>query len=141
MYTLAYLTTHISNYTSLASVCFGVKIIEKHFSLENIKSPDSFFSLKPKDFKNLVHEVRNIEKSIGNINYNIAQSTKANTISKRSIYIFRDVKKNDLVTQLNIKVIRPGYSLHPKYYKKILNMKFKKNLSKGSRLSLRDLKK
>jgi pseudaminic acid synthase len=130
----------LTNYTALASVCLGAKIVEKHFKISNTRTPDSFFSLSPIKFKKLINEIRLIEKTLGKTNYNITNSAKANNKNKRSIYIKKDIYKNELVSDHNISVVRPGLGLHPKYYNRIIGKRFKKNILSGSRVKLKDLK-
>lgn len=134
---------HVDTHDSaLLSVCFGSKMIERHFNLnDSVKTLDSFFSSKENDFSNLVKKVRYLER---NLNYKEKYLLSANSIlnrkAMRSIYISKNVKKNDVISISNIRVVRPAHSLNPMYYKKILGKRFKNNLSKGSRINLKDIK-
>lgn len=129
-----------STTTAIISVLMGGCLIERHFNLEdNLKTPDSFFSSKFSEFKNMVQEVRQIEKLDQNNLYLLSKNAKRNSVAKRSIYISRKVKKNDIIDKSNVKVVRPGYSLHPKYFYKIMGKKFKKSKNFGDRLSLKDI--
>lgn len=132
---------HTQSITSaVISVVMGGCFIERHFNLEdNIKTPDSFFSSKFLEFKKMVQEVRQVEKFDKKKNYYLSKESKKNSISKRSIYVSKDVKKNDFISEENIKIVRPGYGLHPRYYDKIIGKKFNRKKFFGDRLSLKDI--
>ena len=83
----------------------------------------------------------NIEKAIGKINYDIPINIKKNLSGKRSIYFSKDIKNNDVITKENIKVVRPAYGLHPKFYSKIIGMRVNKNHKIGERVKLSSVKK
>jgi len=111
----------------IVSVAFGAKVIEKHFIYnKDIETFDSEFSLDPKEFKDMVTGVRNAQKLIGKIDYNKSDKSYA-----RSIFVSADIKEGDRFTTNNIKVIRPGQGLHPKYYDKIIGKRASMDLSKG----------
>ena len=84
----------------------------------------------------MVKSIRDAEKSIGKINYNLTEKQLKGKEFSRSLYIVEDVKKNQIVTKENVKSIRPGYGLHPKYYNEILGKKFVKDIEKGERMNL-----
>ena len=126
----------------LTSVSIGASIIEKHFNLnDKTKTVDSFFSIKEKNFKKMVQKIRKIEEVIGNIDLGVSKSSKRNLNSKRSIYISEYIKKGEKITKNNIRVVRPSFSLDPKYYFKILGKKAKKNFNVGDRIKLKDINK
>jgi len=115
----------------ISAVSLGARIIEKHFILDkNIDSPDKDFSLTPQEFKNMVKSIREVEEMIGSIDFSI----KKGRDFARSLYVVKDIKKDELFTKDNVKSIRPGYGLHPKYLPEILGKKACKNLQKGDRL-------
>jgi pseudaminic acid synthase len=117
----------------------GSNMIEKHVIRNSrINSVDSFFSITTAQLTKVIREIRSNEISLGNINYNIPRNAKKNISGRKSLYPVINLKKGDKVTHNNIKPIRPSYSLHPKFFKKILGKKLKKNISKGQRLRLRD---
>jgi pseudaminic acid synthase len=121
----------------IVAVSMGAKIIEKHFILDrNIGGPDASFSLNEAEFTQMVNCVREAEKSIGLVDYNLTEKQKKGREFSRSLYIVEDVKVGDVVTTSNVKSIRPGYGLHPKYYKVILGKTFSIDLKKGSRMAL-----
>tara|TARA_B100001093_G_scaffold296355_1_gene282562 strand:- start:425 stop:1489 length:1065 start_codon:yes stop_codon:yes gene_type:complete len=120
----------------VASV-FGAKIIEKHFILDrSLGGPDSSFSLNEHEFKSMVKSIREAEKSIGKINFELTKKQKKGRNFSRSLYVVEDVKKGDIITEKNVKSIRPGFGLHPKYLPEILGGKFVKDTEKGERFNL-----
>ena len=126
---------------SITAAALGANVIEKHFKLGKQKSSvDDFFSLNEKDFKDMINNIRNVEKSLGNVSYNLSKNAKKNLNGKRSIYFSKNVTKGSILTKKNIKVVRPSYGLCPKYYKKILGMKATKNFKFGDRVKLKFLK-
>lgn len=125
---------------SIVAVSLGATIIEKHFKMDNDKkSVDNHFSTKISDYKNFKNNLENSRKSLGNIK-NILKVSNEKKNQRRSIYVSKLIKKNETLSISNIKSVRPGFSLHPKYYKKILGKKSKKNLEIGSRIKLEYLK-
>lgn len=122
---------------ALTSVALGASIVEKHFNLnDKKKTVDSFFSLGDLGFKEMIKEIRNVEATIGNANFEISKSSKKNLNSRRSIYISRKINKGEKFTFKNIKVVRPSFGLHPKYFKEVLGKKATKTLALGDRLKL-----
>lgn len=118
---------------SVAAVSLGACIIEKHITLgRSDKGPDSSFSMEPQEFKILVDDIRNIEKALGNVQYMMTDKERNSRIFRRSLFIVEDVRKGENFTSKNVRVIRPGHGLHPRYYDKILHLKASKNLTKGS---------
>lgn len=115
----------------VASVAFGAKIIEKHFVMDRgDKTADSFFSATPEEMKLLVENVRVVEKAIGNVNYPAKK-----TPPKRSLIAINDVLKGDILSDKNIKSLRPGGGIEPKYSDQIINKyKASKDILKGSLL-------
>lgn len=130
----------IGNVAAIVAVTSGAKVIEKHIKInKNIKTLDNFFSQDLKNFGKFVKEIREAESCYGNINYNISKSSKINLNGRKSLYVIRDIKKNELFTSENIKAVRPSKGLHPKYLKKFLKKKSKINFQKGDRLTLKGL--
>ena len=132
-------------YGSLAptvAVTLGAKVIEKHFILDkSIGGPDADFSLDVKEFTEMVDNVRNTEKLLGKVSYEVSEKVKKNRKFARSLFVIKDVKKGDLITKENVRSIRPGYGMHPKYYNDILGKKFITSFEKGTPLSLKMIKK
>ena len=120
------------------SVAFGAKIIEKHFILDKKNGgPDSEFSLEAKEFTEMVNKVRDTEKLLGKVSYDVSEKVKTNRKFARSLFVVENVKIGDLITKDNVRSIRPGNGLHPKYYKEILGKKFNENISIGEPLTLK----
>ena len=117
----------------IAAVALGAKIIEKHFILDrNIGGPDAKFSLEPNEFKNMVQAIRDVEKALGNVNYNLTEKNLQSRKSARSLFVVNDIKKGENFSEENIRSIRPGYGLHPKFLSQILGKFASKDLKKGS---------
>lgn len=122
---------------AVASVAFGATIIEKHFVLkEGDGSIDKDFSLAPKEFGLLVKETNAAWKALGVNKIVIDKAELQNSKLKRSIFVIKKIKKGEKITYENIKVIRPGYGLHPKYFKKILGKTAKKMIPDGTPFKL-----
>ncbi len=131
-------------YGSLAptvAVTLGAKVIEKHFILDkSIGGPDADFSLDFKEFSEMVSKVRDTEKLLGKVSYELSEKVKNNRKFARSLFVVKDAKKGETITSENIRSIRPGYGLHPKYFEEILNKQFIKDVKKGEPLSLEMIK-
>lgn len=124
----------LGNLVPIASVAMGAKIIEKHFTISrNDGGPDAEFSLEKEELIQLVKDIRNLEKALGFVNSDIENLEKENKNFKRSIYVAKNINEGEVFTSENIKVIRPGYGLHPRYYSEIIGKKSKSNLKKGDR--------
>jgi len=121
----------------IAAVVLGAKIIEKHFILDrNSNSLDKDFSLEPQEFKQMVTSIRNIEQAIGSKDFKVTPKiNKANEFT-RSLFAVTNINKGDIITKDNVRSLRPGLGLHPKYYFEILGKKAKANIEKGTPLSL-----
>ena len=118
---------------SIAAIALGASIIEKHLTLSRKDGAiDSFFSLEPDEFKSLVDESKSAYESLGKIKTEPTKSEKKYLKYRRSIYAAEDIKKNERFTKLNLKVIRPGLGLHPKFYDSIIGKKSKKTIKKGT---------
>jgi len=120
----------------VAAVTLGARIVEKHFILDkSIDSPDKAFSLTPKEFREMVNAVRVTEEMIGSIDF----KPKKGREFARSLYVVKDIKKGEKFTQENVKAIRPGFGLHPKFLPQILGKKACRDLEKGDRLRWEDI--
>ncbi len=121
---------------AIASVALGARVIEKHFTLSRAEGGvDSAFSMEPDEMKLLVDETKNAFEALGNIQYGIQDAEKGSIIFKRSIYVAEDIKAGDTFSKDNIRVIRPGFGLAPKYYESILGKISNKSHKKGTPLS------
>ena len=119
----------------IIATSLGAKVIEKHFILDkSIGGPDASFSLDEKEFKTMVDAVRNTEKAIGKVDYSLSEKAKKSREFSRSLYVVRDIKKGEFFTEENVRSIRPGYGLHPKYLKDVLGKKAKVDIERGTAL-------
>lgn len=117
---------------SVASIAVGASIIEKHIVLKkNDGSVDESFSLSPLEFKNLVNEANNAWLSLGKKYLGPTKNEKNTLKFRRSIYVIKNSKKGDTLSNKNIKIIRPSYGLHPKFFSRLIGKKFKKTVRKG----------
>ena len=122
---------------STAAVALGAKIIEKHFILDrNMGGPDCEFSMEPNEFKQMVDSIRNVEKALGEVRYELSDKMKSNREFSRSLFVVKDMKKGEIITEDNVCSIRPGFGLHPKYLKEILGKRINKDLKKGTPFKL-----
>lgn len=116
---------------ALASVAIGAEVIEKHFILDkNIESPDAEFSMEPDDFKRMVDGIRKVEKSLGEVTYKLRDKGY-----ERSLFAVEDIEKEDKLTKENVRSIRPGDGLKPKYYNSLIGRKAKSEIKKGTPLN------
>lgn len=121
----------------IVSVVLGAKIIEKHFILDrSLGGPDSSFSMNKSEFKSMVKSIREAEVSIGTIDYNLTEKQIKGRDSSRSLYVVNNVKKGQIVSEKNVRSIRPGFGLHPKYLPQVLGKRFLVDIERGSRFNL-----
>jgi len=121
---------------AIASVALGAKIIEKHFILDrNIGGPDEVFSMEPDEFKHMVKAVREVEKALGLVTYNLTEKQKKSRELSRSLFVVKDIKKGEVFTEENVRSIRPGYGLNSKYLKEILGKRATKEIKRGMPLN------
>jgi N-acetylneuraminate synthase/pseudaminic acid synthase len=127
---------------AIAAVLNGATIIEKHFKLDNDKkSIDQHFSMNLSNYKNFKHNLSNIRYSLGKNNEKAFILDKKIFNTRRSIYVSSEIKKGELFLDSNIKSVRPGFSLEPKYLNNFINKRSRINLKIGSRLKLNFIKK
>jgi len=119
----------------VVAVALGAKVIEKHFILDkSIGGPDAHFSLDEKEFKAMIDAVRKAELMIGKVDYKMTDKKKQSRHFSRSLFITKDVKKGEILTKDNIRSVRPGIGMHPKYYYEILGETFLADYEKGTPL-------
>jgi len=115
------------------SIALGAKIIEKHFILDkSIGGPDASFSLDKIEFKQMVDAVRDAEKSLGIINYDLTKTKEKNKKFARSLFVVKDVKAGEILTEENIRSIRPGYGLHPRHLNEVIGKIAKRDINRGN---------
>lgn len=126
---------------SVASIALGATVIEKHFTLDrNEGGVDAVFSMEPMEFKLLTEESERAWQALGEVRYGYTNSEKESLKYRQSIYISRDVVAGERIDESNIKIVRPGLGLEPKYYEVVVGMKFNKDLKKGTALAWEYLK-
>ncbi|MFH6963250.1 pseudaminic acid synthase [Flavobacterium plurextorum] len=119
----------------IVATCFGAKIIEKHFILDRaIGGPDASFSMNEGEFTAMVKAVREAESAIGGIDYTLTEKQAKGKDFSRSLYVVEDMKAGDVITEENVRSIRPGFGMHPKYYDMIMGKKVNVDVERGSRL-------
>lgn len=119
----------------VGAVAIGAKVIEKHFILDrNMGGPDSAFSLNIDEFAEMVSNVRDIEKALGKVTYSLNEKSLKNREFCRSLFISNDIKKGEIFTEDNIRSVRPGFGLHPKYIDDVIGKECTENLKKGTPL-------
>ncbi|MCX7863272.1 MAG: pseudaminic acid synthase [Bacteroidales bacterium] len=124
----------------IVSVALGAKIIEKHFILDkSMGGPDAAFSLCKEEFATMVKSVREAEKALGTVSYELDNEALTNKKLARSLFVVQDIVAGEHFTELNIRSIRPGYGISPKHYYQILGKKANKNLKRGTPLRWEDI--
>lgn len=122
---------------AIAATVLGASVVEKHFILDrSIGGPDAAFSLQQDDFAFMVQSIRNVEKALGEVKYKEDPSQIRGREFARSLYVAKDIMEGEMITEKNVRSVRPGYSLHPKYLFEVLGKKANKNLYKGNRVEL-----
>jgi pseudaminic acid synthase len=125
----------IGSTVPIVATCFGAKIIEKHFILDrSIGGPDASFSMNEEEFTSMVKAVREAEKAIGVVDYNLTEKQKKGRDFSRSLYVVEDIKAGDVITEKNVRSIRPGFGMHPKYLEQILGKIAKRDYHRGEKL-------
>jgi N-acetylneuraminate synthase len=120
---------------SIASVALGVTVIEKHFTLSRAEGGiDAAFSMEPTEMKLLVEESLKAWHSLGTVFYGVSKNEKKSTIYKRSIYVVEDIQSGESLSEKNLKIIRPGDGLEPKFYETVIGKKVSCPLKKGTPL-------
>lgn len=121
---------------AVASVALGATVIEKHFTLSRADGGvDSAFSLEPAELKALVEETERAWQALGRVSYGPAESERKSLVYRRSLYVVRDMQAGELFTGENVRAIRPGFGLPPKYIENVLGKRARNNISKGTALS------
>ena len=124
----------------IAATVLGAKVIEKHFILDHsIGGPDASFSMNEEEFESMVKSVRSAELSIGNNDFKLTDKQIKGKQFSRSLYVCKDIKIGEKFSMENIKIVRPGYGLHPMYFESILGKNSKSELSFGDRLKIDDI--
>ncbi len=118
---------------AIGAIAHGATIIEKHFTLSRKDGGvDSDFSLEPKELKSLVEESKRVWQSLGIVKYGATKTEENSIIFRRSLYIAEDIKKGDTLDKRNLRIVRPGKGLPPKYFNVLVGKKVKRDLKKGT---------
>ncbi|OOF02660.1 pseudaminic acid synthase [Salinivibrio sp. MA440] len=125
----------IDNATAVTSVALGACLIEKHVTLDrNGGGPDDSFSLEPAELAALCRDTKTAWQALGNVNYERTDAEKGNVKFRRSLYIVKDIKAGEILTEQHVRSIRPGFGLAPKHLESVLGMKAKIDLARGTPL-------
>jgi len=124
---------------AVAGVALGACVIEKHVKLEGISSADSEFSMTTDEFAQMVSDVKNIKKAVEGPVYELTSGERSSTVFRRSIFAVKDIREGELFTEENIRVIRPGYGIAPKYYKGLLGTACTREIKRGEPLTTADV--
>jgi len=117
----------------VAAVALGACLVEKHFTLSrSLPGPDSAFSLEPPELKEMVVSIRTTEQALGAVRYEVSRQEDASRVFRRSLFVVQDIKAGELLTHENLRAIRPGYGLPPKYYDILLGKKVNRDVPRGT---------
>lgn len=120
----------MTNTIPMVAVALGATVVEKHFILDrSFGGIDSAFSLNPEEFASMVHAIREVETSLGKVDYSVSEKDKNR---RRSLYVAEDIKAGEVITDQNVRSVRPGYGLHPKCLPELLGHRVNRDLEKGS---------
>ncbi|MFA6136929.1 MAG: pseudaminic acid synthase [Sulfurimonas sp.] len=120
----------------IVAVTLGAKVIEKHFILDkSIGGADADFSMDKKEFAEMIKAIRDVEKLLGKVDYSMTEKKKQSRRFSRSLYISHDIKKGEVFTEKNIRSVRPGYGMHPKYLKDVLGKVADRDFEFGDRFA------
>jgi pseudaminic acid synthase len=121
----------IGSLVPTVAVSLGAEVVEKHFILDrSLRGPDSAFSMEPDEFAEMVSAIRNTEKVLGSVTYEVSETDK---MRRRSLFVVEDIKAGDIITEKNVRSVRPGFGLHPKYLPEVLGKEATQNFNKGDR--------
>lgn len=127
----------LGNIVPLTAVALGAEIVEKHFILDRaLGGADAAFSMEPHEFKNMVDNIRNMEKTFGEVKYEITDKERA---KRRSLYAVESIRKGEVFSDKNIRSLRPGYGLHPCHYDYLIGRECNRDIAKGEPLIDTDL--
>lgn len=128
----------IGSIAPIVAVTQGATMIEKHFIIDrSIGGPDAAFSMDEKEFSQMVKDVRMAEASIGKVSYELTVKQKAGRCFSRSLYVAEDIQIGEIISEKNVRSVRPGFGLHPKYLPEILGKKVNCDLEKGTRFDIK----
>ena len=121
---------------AVAAVALGARIVEKHFTLSRADGgPDSAFSMEPAEFKQMVKDIRTAEAALGKVSYSLTAKEQQSVVFRRSLFVVKDMKAGEFFTEENVKCIRPGHGLHPRYLHTVIGRCATKDVKRGTPLS------
>jgi sialic acid synthase SpsE len=121
---------------AVASVAMGATVVEKHFTLSRSDGGvDSAFSLEPDEMKSLVLEMERAWQALGKVSYGATENEKESMVFRRSLYVVKDIKAGEKLTEDNLRAIRPGYGLSPKFMSTVLGKRCNQDIAKGTPLT------
>ena len=127
-------------FSAATAVAMGANLIEKHFCISRaVKNPDSSFSMEPQEFREMVEQVREVEKAMGSVQYGVSRQEESNACFRRSLFVVEDIAAGEVLTPEKIRSIRPAYGLKPKHYQEVLGRTAKRALRRGTPLSFDDI--
>lgn len=130
----------LSSVVPLVAIALGARVVEKHFILSrSLGGPDAEFSIEPEEFKKMVEDIRVVEKAMGKITYELDDHSRKNREFSRSLFAVADISKGGVFTNKNVRSIRPGFGLHPKFLKTVLGKRAKKDIRRGTPLDLKEI--
>ncbi len=125
----------LGSFAPIVAVSLGAKIIEKHFILDkSIGGADADFSMDKEEFSQMVKAIRDTEKLLGRVDYSMTENKRKSRQFSRSLYVAEDIKKGEVFSEKNVRSVRPGYGLHPKYLNDILGKVSMKSYKFGDRI-------
>ena len=126
----------MGSFSAATAVALGATVIEKHFCLgREIENPDASFSMTPEEFKQMVEDVRKTEEALGKPSYGVSKQEESSMVFRRSVFAVKDIKAGETFTEENLRIIRPGYGVKPKYLKDLLGMKAGCDIERGIPMS------
>lgn len=121
---------------SVAAVALGACMVEKHFTLARSDGgPDGAFSLEPEEFRSMVRAVRDVEKAVGDLSFEVTPGEVASRVFRRSLFAVRDIASGEILTEDNVRSIRPGNGLKPKHLNEVIGRRAKTVIERGTPLS------
>ncbi len=118
---------------AVAAVALGAKVVEKHMTLRRRDGGvDSAFSMEPEEFKQMVDGIRNVEKALGKVTYELSDVQIASRGTSRSLFVVEDIEEGEIFTEKNVRSIRPGNGMHTRHWEQVLGKMAKCNLKKGT---------
>lgn len=126
---------------AVASVALGAKMVEKHLTLSRADGgPDAAFSMEPAEFKQMVDDIRIVEKALGKVTYELTDKQKRSREDSRSLFVVKDIKAGEVFTKENIRSVRPAFGMHTMYYDEVLGQEAKLDVARGTPMDWKYIK-